>query len=184
MSLIEPLEPRRMFSTGKILFIRGASGTGGFVDGGTLAQRDEELADINNHSTASGNHGWGELADLLRAKGFTIEQMIEPGNDQPVNLAGLNLSQYRLIVFGSNNGDYTPGGSTTDVTALRDYVFAGGGALFISDANFGSSYGDAPSSDQDLLNPFGLVINQDRNKFAVTRAGGDFLAPAHPILAG
>ena len=56
-------------------------------------------------------------------------------------LTKLNLSQYSTIVFGSNNADYTPGGSSAIVNALTSYVFAGGAALFISDANFGKSYG-------------------------------------------
>src|SRR5437016_1915036 len=161
--IAEALESRRMLSTGKILFIRGSSGSGGFYDGGTLAQRDEELADINNFSTATPNHGWGELANLLRGQGFTLEQMIEGANAAPINFASLNLSQYRLIVFGSNNADY----DQTQVSAIKNYVFAGGSALFISDANFGSAWGDAPGSDQDFLNSFGLVMNQDHGTYTL-----------------
>src|SRR5207245_1383337 len=63
-------------------------------------------------------------------------------------------------------------------------VFAGGSALFISDANFGSSYGDAPSSDQDFLARFGLAVQQDMGKYSVSRSAGDFRAPVHPVLAG
>jgi hypothetical protein len=177
---VEALESRRLLSTGKILFIRGGSGSGGFYDGGTLAQRDEELADINNTSTATKNHGWGELAALLRGQGFTLDQVIEGANDTPVNLAAMNLSQYRLIVFGSNNATY----DSTQVSAVKNYVFAGGSALFISDANFGSAWGDAPNSDQSFLSSFGLVMNQDHGTYTLSRANGDFLAPSHPILAG
>src|SRR2546421_3833220 len=139
MSLdVEALERRLLLAASgeKILFIRGGSGTGGFLDGGTLAQRDEELADINNTSTAIGNHGWGELANLLRSDGFVLDQMIEgpASNNTPIDLASLNLSQYKAIVFGSNNADYTPDGSTANVDALENYVKNVGGALFISDA--------------------------------------------------
>jgi hypothetical protein len=182
MNTIESLEPRTFLSATRILFIRGGSGTGGFIDGGTLAQRDEELADVNNTSTNSGNHGWGELANLLRGEGFSIEQRVEgpKSNNTPVDLAALDLSQYAVIVFGSNNADY----STPSVNALESYVRSGGGALFISDGNFGSFYGDAPSSDQEFLNRFGLVMNQDKGRYTLTRSGGDFRNGAHPILSG
>src|SRR2546423_10327322 len=106
--LLQPLEPRLLFSTGKILFIRGASGSGGFYDGGTLAQRDEELADINNTSTAVGNHGWGDLASLLRGDGFAPTQLIEGpvSNNTPIDLTAMNLSQYSAVVFGSIKKEY------------------------------------------------------------------------------
>src|SRR6476659_2429027 len=97
---VQPLEPRLLFAGEKILFIRGGSGTGGFYDGGTLAPRVEELADINNVSTASGNHGWGELANLLRADGYSPTQVIEgsASSNTPIDLAAANLSQYALVV--------------------------------------------------------------------------------------
>src|SRR5438067_4093504 len=149
-----------MLSTGKILFIRGSSGTGGFYDGGTLAQRDEELADINNTSTAAGNHGWGELASLLRGDGLALTQMIEgpASNNTPIDLTAINLAQFSVVVFGSNNAAY----STASINALDAFVREGGAALFVSDANFGSNWGDAPSSDQQFLDRFGLRINQDK----------------------
>jgi hypothetical protein len=181
---VETLERRLLFAASgeRMLFIRGGSGTGGFLDGGSLAQRDDELADINNNSTASGNHGWGALASMLRADGFTLEQMIEgpASNNTPVNLSALDLSRYSLIVFGSNNAAY----STASLDAVESFVRAGGGALFMSDANFGSNYGDAPSSDQQFLDRFGLIMNQDKDVYTVTRAGGDFLQPNHPLLVG
>jgi len=184
MCWFEPLERRLLLAASgqRILFIRGGSGTGGFLDGGTLAQRDEELADINNNSTAVGNHGWGQLASLLRGDGFVLEQMIEgpSSNNTPINLAGIDLSKYSLIVFGSNNATYT----AASTNALETFVHNGGGALFISDANFGSNWGDAPSSDQQFLDRFGLVMNQDSGQYALSRSGGDFLQADHPILAG
>jgi len=179
---MQPLEPRIALAADKILFIRGGSGTGGFLDGGTLAQRDEELADINNVSVAKENHGWGELANLLRNDGFSPQQMIERPNHR-IDLTKLDLTQYKTIVFGSNNADYTPHGDKTIVKALARYVFAGGSALFVSDANFGSYYGDAPSSDQDFLSRFGLAVNQDSGTYSVSRAT-EFRQPDHPILTG
>ena len=99
-----------------------------------------------------------------------MQQMIEGAGAAPLNFAGMNLSQYRLIVFGSNNADY----DQIQVTAIKNYVFAGGSALFISDANFGSVWGDAPGSDQDFLNSFGLVMNQDHGTYTLARSAGDF----------
>src|SRR5581483_12305200 len=150
LAAIQPLEPRVFLTGDSILFIRGGTGTGGFIDGGSLAQRDEELSDINNHSTAKGNHGWGQLADMLRGDGFDLQQKIEKPNRR-IDLTKIDLSQYKIIVFGSNNADYTPHGDKSIVRALENFVFAGGSALFVSDGNFGSSYGDAPSSDRDFL---------------------------------
>src|SRR5947207_3862465 len=95
---IEPLETRVFFAAEKILFIRGGSNTGGFLDGGTRAQRDDELADINNFSTVKGNHGWGELANLLKGDGFAPVQTIEK-HVNPVDLSKLDVSQYKTTVF-------------------------------------------------------------------------------------
>ena len=179
---IHALESRIFLAADQILFIRGGTGTGGFLDGGTLAQRDEELSDIHNLSTANDNHGWGELANLLRADNFSPQEMIETKN-KPIDLSKIDLSQYKTIVFGSNNADYTPAGSKVIVNALVSYVFAGGSALFISDANFGLSYEDAPNSDKDFLERFGLTVNQDSGTYSLSRAT-DFRAPDHPVLAG
>ena len=55
-SLIESCEPRLLFAS--ILFIRGAERSGGFLEATNDTQRTEQLADINNASTAAGNHGW------------------------------------------------------------------------------------------------------------------------------
>lgn len=180
--MVEPLESRRLLSTSiaqKILFIRGGSGTGGFLEGGS----DEQLGDITNFSTANFNHGWGQFSTALQAVGFTPEQLIEgpAANNTPVNLAGMDLSQYRAIVFGSNNAAY----SAAHVDALEDFVRqTGGGALFISDANFGRDWRDAADSDQAFLTRFGLVMNQDNGVYAIDRSAGDFVQPNHPIFEG
>lgn len=141
----------------KILFIRGGPGTVGFLEGGS----DEQGADVFNYLTNNGNHGWGELNAALVAEGFMIEQVAETPVigliPTPVPLDTMNLNQYAVIVFGSNNAEYT----TAQVDALTTYVQNGGSALFVSDANFGQNWGDAPSSDQHFLDRFGLVMNQD-----------------------
>lgn len=176
-----------MLAGEKILFIRGGSGTGGSVNGGTTAQRDAQMADITNTSTATNNAGWGQLAQLLRDDGFIVSQVLEGAypNSTPIDLAGMDLSQYAAIIFGSNNADYTPNGSQSHVNALKAYINNGGGALFVSDANFARTWGGAATSDQDLLNPFGLVMNQDRlGVITVSRSAGLFNNGTHPILSG
>ncbi|MGF1483380.1 MAG: DUF5060 domain-containing protein [Opitutales bacterium] len=164
----------------RILFIRGGEDTGGFLEGGS----DEQLADISNELTFNGNHGWGSLRDTLLAEGYLIEQRIEGplSNNTPIDLAGIDLSIYDVIVFGSNNADYTPDGSSDLVDALEAWVRSGGGALFISDANFGTNWGDAPDSDQDFLDRFGLTVYQDQGTYSIFE--NEFLAPEHPIFKG
>ena len=166
----------------RLLFVRGGSGTGGFLEGGA----DEQLADIGDFSTRGGNHGWGELAAWLRENDFELEQETEgPRSDNtPVPFADLDLSIYDVIVLGSNNADYVPGGDTRHVDAIEEWVRAGGGLLVISDANFGRNWGDAPDSDQDFLDRFGWIMNQDQGTYALHRSRNDFLVDDHPILTG
>lgn len=174
----------------KILFVRGSDRSGGFLEAGNDAQRTEHLADITNYSTSNGNHGWGELADTLTAEGFLLEQLAEPlegaapGTGQTagehLELESLNLDQYCAIVLGSNNAVY----DTAAIDALEAYVRGGGSALFISDANFGSDWCDAPNSDQQFLDRFGLIMNQDQGTYTVDRAQSEFIVPDHPIFAG
>lgn len=164
----------------RVLFIRGGDGTGGFLEATDAAGRTEHLGDINNASTTAGNHGWSELAQALRADGFVVEQRTE-GVNVPVALTAAALAGVRVVVFGSNNASYT----AEHVDAVVQFVTSGGGVLFISDANFGENWSDAPNSDQPFLDRFGLVMNQDSaTTYAVSRAGSDFLVPGHPTLAG
>jgi hypothetical protein len=158
-----------------VLFVRGGPGTGGFVEGGA----DEHLSDITDLSTAGYNHGYGQLAALLTSDGFVVEQFIEgpAPNNTPEDLAALDLDRYAVIVFGSNNATY----DDAAVARVTRYVRDGGGALFASDANWGSYWDKAPSSDQSFLTPFGLVMNQDGGGRSVL-AGPDLLEPDHPIL--
>jgi len=160
----------------RVLFIRGGPGTGGFLEGGS----DEQLSDITNAKTAKGNHGWAELAAELRGLGLVLEQRIEgpAGNNTPVPLSAVTLARYRVVVFGSNNADYDKG----SVDALEAWVRAGGGALFISDANWGRDWPDASASDQRFLDRFDLRMNQDHGAYA--RAASSYVVPTHPILAG
>jgi hypothetical protein len=192
--LCESLEGRVLFAADPptILFVRGATRSGGFLEGATVTPRDEQLADVNNTSTAAGNAGWGMLAAELRAAGFVIEQAVEakePGaptsgfvEGKGIRFEALDLTKYAAIVFGSNNARY----ARASVDAVQNYVRNGGAALFISDANFGSTWRDAADSDQQFLAAYGLIVNQDAASGVteLTRAGGDFTAPSHPVLSG
>ncbi len=163
---------------GGILFVRGGTGTVGFLEGGS----DDQAADITDTSTAGGNHGWYELAELLRDEGYVLTQLQEgpAGNNTPIDFASMDLGQYDVIVLGSNNADYTD----AQVDAVEDWVHDGGGLLVISDANFGSDWADASNSDQEFLDRFGLIMNQDHGTYSLYRSQGDFLVPDHPILDG
>ncbi len=169
-----------VFAADRVLFIRGGDGTGGFLGSGS----NDQLSDIENFNLASGNHGWAELASLLRGEGYALTQIKEgaatSGADLPVDLVNLDLSPYKLIVFGSNNATY----SAAAVDKIENFVRNGGGVLFISDANFGSNWGDAPSSDQPFLARFGLTMNQDNGTYTLDRSLGDYLVANHPILSG
>lgn len=186
-AIFEPCEPRRLFAN--LLFIRGADRSGGFIEATNDAQRTEHLADINNTSTASGNHGWGQLADALRDAGYTLTQIVEPleagapssGQTQgaPIRFEQMDLDAYDAIVFGSNNASYTK----KQLVAIDDYVRGGGGALFISDGNFGSDWADAPSSDAPFLRRFGMEVMQDDGTYALDRAT-HFADDPHPIFNG
>lgn len=188
-TFVDPLEPRRLLA-GDILFIRGANRSGGFIEATNDAQRTEQLADINNASTASGNHGWKQLADLLRANGYTVTQVAEPleagapssgqTTGRHIDFEKLNLSQYEAIVFASNNAVY----DKAAIDAVENYIRQGGGALFISDGNFGSNWKDSPDSDSQFLARFGFRANQDHGTYSLRRDQGDFVAPSHPVLFG
>jgi len=187
---LEPLEPRLVFNAGEILFIRGADRSGGFLETQTDFFFTEQLAAIDNNQTFAGNHGWATLATTLRDAGYTVSQAVEPleagapqtgqTTGRALDLAQLNLSRFKAVVFASNNASY----SNAQVDTLESYVRNGGSALFISDANFGSSWADGPNSDQPFLQRFGVGVYQDNGTYALSRNSGDFLVPAHPIFAG
>ena len=97
-----------------------------------------------------------------------------------------SLADFDVVVFGSNNAVY--GGA--QINAVESYIRGGGGALFISDTNFGSNSEDAPNSDQQFLDPFGLIVHQDAFIYTVSSEEAPGSAPAdysqtdHPILNG
>ncbi len=172
------------------LFVRGADRSGGFLESTNDTDRTEQLADITNTSTDPGNHGWFELAQSLRDDGFLVTQMIEqlelhapvqgPTQGAPIRFEQLDLSVYDVIVMGSNNAVYPDAA----IDAIEQYILEGGGALFISDAGFGSNWADASNSDQQFLDRFGWVMQQDIDSYRLSREDDDFLAPQHPVLLG
>jgi len=173
----EEIQPPRNLSA-TILFVRGGPGTGGFLEGGS----DDQLSSIFDESTANGNHGWATLADVLENLGFTLEEMREEpvvdGVPTPIPFDQMDLSVYTTIVLGSNNAEYT----VAQIDAIEDYVRSGGSVLFISDANFGQDWPDAPFSDQAFLDRFGLIMNQDQGTYAIT--DDEYRNTPHPILDG
>jgi len=170
-----------------VLFVRGADRSGGFLEAGNDAGRTEQLADIFNTSTSGGNHGWAELRMALEEDGFVVDQITEqaendsgPSEGIAIAFDEMDLDGYDVIVMGSNNAVY----DTAQIDALEAWIRSGGGALFISDANFGSDWADAPDSDQQFLDRFGVVMNQDNGTYVLRRSSDDFNRPDHPILAG
>jgi len=171
----------------RVLFVRGADRSGGFLEAGNDDQRTEQLADIFNVSTSGGNHGWSQLRQALEGEGYLVEQIIEaaengsgPSQGLPVAFEEMDLTVYSVLVLGSNNASY----GAVAVDAVESYIRGGGAVLFISDANFGGDWSDAPSSDQVFLDRFGLVMNQDQGTYVLRRAQDDFLVTDHPILTG
>ena len=165
----------------RVLFVRGADASGGFLEATNDTERTEQLADINNTSTSGGNHGWGQWAAALRADGFTVDQVTESNRGQtPFDFVGADLTPYSVIVLGSNNAPY----GSAAITKVQDWIRAGGGLLTTSDANFGYNYGAAPTSDTSFLQAFGVIVNQDSGVYALRRDSGDFLNASHPILNG
>ena len=160
----------------RILFIRGGPGTGGFLEGGS----DGQLSSITDFSTRPGNHGWGELATILRDIGFALEERretpVRDGVPTPVPLDTIDLSRYAVIVLASNNATYR----STQIDRLETFIRDGGGVLFISDANFGQDWPDAPTSDQAFLDRFGLVMNQDQGTYSIS--DDEYVTGDHPVL--
>ena len=172
----------------RVLFIRGADRSGGFLEASNDTQRTEQLADIYNASTSGGNHGWNTLRLTLENAGYVVSQINEtaenasgPSQGIAIDFSNFDLDAWDVLVFGSNNAAY----SAASVDAVESWIRQrGGGALFISDANFGGSWKDAPDSDQPFLDRFGLIVNQDQGTYSLIRANGDFTTPGHPILDG
>lgn len=172
----------------RVLFVRGADRSGGFLEATNDSQRTEQLADIFNASTTGGNHGWGTLRTTLENAGYAVSQITEtaenasgPSQGIAIDFSTFDLDSWDVIVFGSNNASY----SNASVDALEMWIRQrGGAALFISDANFGGSWKDAPDSDQQFLSRFGLLVNQDDGTYSLIRTNGDFSDSTHPLLTG
>jgi hypothetical protein len=160
-----------------ILFVRGADGTGG-LGSGTFQQRTAHLSDVFDLSTAPGNHGFGQLRNLLVADGFQVSQVIE--SSAPLTLA--QLMPHRIVVMGSNNKTYSP----AEVADFHAYIDAGGSALFVSDANWGPVWGAAPISDNQFLARYGVEVYQDNGSVHVLARSeaGRYQVADHPVLAG
>lgn len=156
-----------------VLFVRGAPGSGGFLGEGL----DAHLSDIDDDEAPQ---GFATLKAQLEAEGYSVRQVVEPDGEQGIDLTGGALDGVDIVVLGSNNAAYAPG----DAEALADWVRAGGGLLAFSDANYGSSHGDAPGSDSALLAPFGLATTQDSGGDPTTTTSDRFLVPDHPVLEG
>ena len=184
------LTPLAAFAKGEILFIRGADRSGGFMEAKDDSKRTSQLGDINDKTSNQRNHGWATFAATLRKAGFKVTQITEPleaGAPQagqtagaPVALETMDLTKVDVIIFGSNNAAY----GKPAVDAVESYLRGGGGAIFISDANFGGHWADASNSDQPFLDRLGLVANQDMGTYVLYRDKGDFVRPDHPILKG
>lgn len=171
----------------RVLFVRGGDRTGGFLEAVNDTQRTEQLADINNFTTGGRNHGWGQLRNVLEGGGFVVEQITEgsettsgPAEGIHIDLEAISLSQYDVVVFGSNNAVY----DQAAIDAFDGYIQAGGSALFISDANFGGDWADAPNSDQQFLSQLGIEVHQDQGTYVVGNQPGEILQPTHPVFAG
>ena len=177
-------------SSPSVLFVRGAERSGGFLEADNDFERTEQLADIDNPSTANGNHGWNSLKLTLENAGFEVTQIAEPlepgapssGQTTGAGIAfdSMDLTTFDVVVFASNNATY----SNQAVDAVEAYIRNGGGAIFISDANFGSDWADASNSDQQFLDRFGFVAHQDRGTYSIERSDNEFLVPDHPIFDG
>jgi hypothetical protein len=171
----------------RVLFIRGADRSGGFLEASNDTQRSEQLADVFNASTTAGNHGWNTFLLALENAGYVVSQITEtaentsgPSAGVAIDFTTFDLDSWDVLVFGSNNAAY----SAASVDAVETWIRKrGGAALFISDANFGGSWRDAPGSDQPFLSRFGLIVNQDQGTYSLLRSSGDFTTPGHPILA-
>ena len=158
----------------RVLFVRGAPNTGGFGVANTDGERNEHLSDVNDHSVTTSNYGWGQLRALLESEGFVVEQVVEP-----VAFESLTLSQYSVVVLGSNNSTYAP----ASVDAIEDFIRARGGVLFVGDMRFGPTAVAAAESDNLFLSRFGLTMHRGLGTYSLTRTP-DFVTPAHPVLLG
>ncbi|MBI2705328.1 MAG: hypothetical protein HYX32_08590 [Actinobacteria bacterium] len=162
----------------RVLFIRGGKGTAGTNSAGP---DDRELSDIADLD--SSGKGYGLWAKSLVDAGYDVSQLDETGtlqNKIKVDLNAAELSQYKVVIFGSNNATYT----AADAAAVSAYVKGGGGVLFMSDLNWGTGYDVAPGSDNALMAPFGIQMQQDNGAIPDKVTTAEFTTTGHPALAG
>lgn len=154
-----------------VRFIRGADGTGGGRGGG----EDLHLSDIDDAEHPQGFATFTALIEGLDSASYEVDQMVE-GEFGSLSEA---LDGVDVVVLGSNNADYT----SSDAEALASFVRRGGGALVFNDANYGTDDADAPESDNTLLAPFGLAINQDDGEEGAS-SPADVAVEGSPLLEG
>ena len=134
----------------------------------------------------TGRNGYSQLVDMLHSEqGHNITEL----NDLDPLLNPLRdtfLSQYDLVVLGSNNRQF----AAQEVGYFNNYIQNGGSVLALSDSRFGLSPNrkqDLPGagelSDNDLLAQYGMEIHHDN--YTVVDAGASrFVTSTHPILSG
>jgi hypothetical protein len=163
----------------RVLFIRGATGSvpADNVDDNQLS----DISDLRNQAKAGA--GYGLFAQELLSNGFEVAQLDEGGTREqttPVDLTKVDLTQYKVIVFGSNNATtYSP----ADVKVITDFVAAGGGVLFNADRNWGPKTGRASTSDDQFLAAWGITEQQDNGQ-GEDHTQAEYKVPNHPILQG
>lgn len=156
----------------RILFIYGSSPPGA---------GEAEMIRTNN----TGRNGYSQLADLLASQqGHNITELNDL--DPALNPLRSNyLSQYDLVVLGSNNRTF----AAQEAGYFNLYVQQGGSVLALSDSQFGASPnrtkdlpGPGETSDNSLLAQFGMEIHHD-NFTLVDATASRFITPTHPILS-
>ena len=135
--------------------------------------------------TETGPDGYAQLAETLGLLGFTPEE--RPDTGPSVNpLTQALLSQFNIVVFGSNNRRFT----VEEQAEVLGYVKTGGAIFLFSDYQFGPSPdserrvpGAGDLSDNDILQHFGMALEPDNfQEFLAT--SDRFLDPKHTILRG
>jgi hypothetical protein len=130
-------------------------------------------------------NGYSQLADLLKKYGFAPEERQD--TSPTVNpLTEELLSQFTVVVFGSNNRRFR----AEEQAAVVRYVAQGGAIFLFSDSQFGPSpdpdrraLGAGELSDNDILQHFAMALEHDN--FVVVDAESErFVDPKHPILDG
>ncbi|NJL13021.1 MAG: DUF5060 domain-containing protein [Microscillaceae bacterium] len=120
----------------------------------------------------SGNRGLSMFRMAIEELGFEIEERY----DQDITLTESFLSNYEVVILGSNQKIW----AASEVAALNAWVRAGGGLIGYSDSAFGGAWNNPPpaglsnqqgrDSDNQLMAQFGMFFFTDQGG-----AGGDNL---------